>query len=256
MGNEYSGLLLPGTNSIVDLGTFVPFASQTPELACSVQSAQVNDEITPIAQYMAGEMNANAHGTDAKRMLELNRYDPKKCIADYTRQPWWQQLLGAGPAPGDCIDRAATAPLAAMLIWTGKVRQGGDWDHKLKISGKFHPRAPKAQQYHHYNGWVYYYDVWSNLHYGYVGMASGFSESALLDGAGGEQIASDLLRGNTPQRSSGVTGLRAWDDKFDRAAISAGVALYKSKPNQVFARDLVHLVVHSPIVNKHPLANR
>jgi hypothetical protein len=147
-----------------------------------------------------------------------------------------------------------TTKMAAMLIWTGKVRQNGDWDHKLKISYRFHPRARTDQEWHHYNGWVYFYDVWSNLHYGYVGTAAGFSESALLDGAGGEQIASDLLRGHAPKNTSGVTGLRAWDDPYDRAAITLGIKLYRAKPNQVFASDLVQLVVHSPNVNRKVLS--
>ncbi|MOA31335.1 hypothetical protein D3C78_1524870 [compost metagenome] len=62
----------------------------------------------------------------------------------------------------------------------------------------------------------YSYDIWSNIHYGYVGMAGGFSESLLLDGAGLEQIASDSLRWIRdskkfpgPKRSEGVDGLRA-----------------------------------------------
>jgi hypothetical protein len=256
MGNCYSGLLLPGIGSTVDLGTCVPFASPIPGFSCPIQKAQVNDEITPIAEYMAGEMNANAHGTDAKRMAELNRFDSNKCIADYTHLPWWQQLLGAGTSPGECVNMKLTTKMAAMLIWTGKVRQDGEWDHKLKISHRFHPRDPQAQQYHHYNGWVYYYDVWSNLHYGYVGTAAGISESALLDGAGGEQVASDLLRGKAPTNTSGVKGLRAWDDMYDRAAITAGIKLYRAKPNQMFAHDLIHLVVHSPIVDKRPLSNK
>jgi hypothetical protein len=203
---------------------------------------------------MAGEMNTNAHGSDTKRMAELNRFDSKKCSADYMHLPWWQQLLGAGPNPGECSDMKLTTKMAAMLIWTGKVRQNGDWDHKLKISYRFHPRARTDQEWHHYNGWVYFYDVWSNLHYGYVGTAAGFSESALLDGAGGEQIASDLLRGHAPKNTSGVTGLRAWDDPYDRAAITLGIKLYRAKPNQVFASDLVQLVVHSPNVNRKVLS--
>ncbi len=40
----------------------------------------------------------------------------------------------------------------------------------------------------------YFYDIWSNIHYGYVGRAGGLSESVLLDGAGLEQIASDSIR--------------------------------------------------------------
>lgn len=254
MSDLRSGLLSSGTGSIIDQGTFALVPSPRPGLCCPIRRTQVNDEITPIAYYMAGEMNTNAHGPDAKRMAELNSFDTDKCNADFRQLPWWQQLLGAGPRPGECIDMNTSAHAAALLLWTAKVMQGAEWDHKLKISHRFHPRDPTDQQYHHYNGWVYFYDVWSNLHYGYVGTAAGFSESALLDGAGGEQIASDLLRGDAPKHTSGVSGLRAWDNAFDRAAITAGIKLYRSKPNQVFSHDLVSLVVHSPIAYKRPLS--
>ncbi|MDH1262060.1 polymorphic toxin type 44 domain-containing protein [Pseudomonas sp. GD03944] len=40
----------------------------------------------------------------------------------------------------------------------------------------------------------YVYDIWSNIHYGYVRRAGFFSESVLPDGAGLEQIASDSIR--------------------------------------------------------------
>ncbi|BBH45222.1 hypothetical protein KU43P_16990 [Pseudomonas sp. KU43P] len=83
-----------------------------------------------------------------------------------------------------------------------------------------------------------FYDIWSNIHYGYVGRAGGLSESALLDGAGLEQIASDSIRKvqkwderKGPQRSADIEALRAWDDIGDRIAISIGVNLYKKHPN-------------------------
>jgi hypothetical protein len=65
-----------------------------------------------------------------------------------------------------------------------------------------------------------YYDIWSNIHFGYAGSAAGFEEGVLLDGAGLEQIGTDLLRRRWPTRSQGVQGLRAYDDKSDRASIS------------------------------------
>lgn len=84
----------------------------------------------------------------------------------------------------------------------------------------------------------YFYDIWSNIHYGYVGCISGLSEGVLLDGAGLEQIASDSIRKvqewearKGPQRSADIEGMRAWDDISDRVSISIGVKLYKQHPN-------------------------
>ena len=49
------------------------------------------------------------------------------------------------------------------------------------------------QKRHKLGGFNYYHDIWSNIHYGYVGTAAGFTESELLDGAGLKQIVTDLL---------------------------------------------------------------
>lgn len=98
----------------------------------------------------------------------------------------------------------------------------------------------------------YYYDIWSNIHYGYVGAAAGFSESVLLDGAGLEQIGSDLLRQRWPKGSSGVTGLRRFDDFSDRAAIAMGLRLYPIFPGSVSASVLLTRVLATPGLSARP----
>lgn len=204
------------------------------------------DELTPIAGYMAGEMNANAHGIEARKMKRLNEDSAARCIEDFTKLPIWRQLLGVGITPEQCIDMQMSNHLAALLLWTAKVHQGGDWDHKPKIAKRFHPRVagPQPEQHWHLYGLtLYFYEVWSNLHYGYVGRAAGFSESSLLDGAGLEQIGSDLGRGNLPRSRAGVPGLRSFDDPHDRTAIQIGVQLFKSTPSNVTAAQLVQEVV-------------
>jgi len=45
------------------------------------------DELTPLATYMAHEMNVNAHGADCVRMAKLNAFDAEGCIADYFKTP-------------------------------------------------------------------------------------------------------------------------------------------------------------------------
>ncbi|MCF5227671.1 hypothetical protein GIW32_30275, partial [Pseudomonas syringae] len=89
----------------------------------------------------------------------------------------------------------------------------------------------------------YFYDIWSNVHYGYVGRVAGFSESVLADGAGAEQIVSDSWgkisditkpserrKHRGPRRAENVDGLRAWDDDPDRISISIGIKLFNQHP--------------------------
>lgn len=213
------------------------------------------DELTPIARYIAQEMNANSHGDDAKRMKELNAFSAEACIADFTRLPMWKQILGLGVTPEQCIDSHLSYRGAALMAWGLKVRQNGDWDHKPRIARRFNDRNPGGLQHWHLHGCtLYFYDVWSNLHYGYVGRAAGFTESVLLDGAGVEQIGSDLVRLKIPERSPVIAGMRAWDAASDRAAIEAGVRLFGTRPGSVTAQEVLAIVLGASFVQSKPYA--
>jgi hypothetical protein len=82
----------------------------------------------------------------------------------------------------------------------------------------------QVQERHILGDFTYYYDIWSNIHFGYVGSAAGFTESELLDGAGAEQIISTLIGGGLPEKTT--EGLRGWDDEPDRVSVKTGIALF------------------------------
>ncbi|PWK31742.1 polymorphic toxin type 44 domain-containing protein, partial [Pseudomonas sp. OV226] len=188
-----------------------------------------------LAAYIASEMNTNIHHPSVLKMKELLSYD----VAEETRKqmalPWYAQIGTTSPQA-----IAASNGTAAMALFTERVGQDRPWDHKptlLKLFGG----KPRHKQ----GAYDYFYDIWSNIHYGYVGRAGGLSESVLSDGAGAEQIVSDserklreLVGLNSgkkplpgPHRSADVDGLRAWDDAPDRISISIGIKLYNQHPN-------------------------
>lgn len=177
------------------------------------------DELTPIATSMAHEMNVNAYEPDCLQIARLNAFDAEGCVADYFRASWWRKLFGA-LSPQQCTDIMVSNTEAALMIWAMKVRQDGEWDHKPKIAARFLSLSNHSHYRYTYDHVKCYYDIWSNIHYGYVGAAAGFDESVLLDGAGLEQIGSDLFRRRWPTQSAGVSGLRAYDDESDRVSIS------------------------------------
>jgi len=176
------------------------------------------DELTPIAVYMTHEMNVNAHGADCQKMSALNAASSTACIKEYFNAPWWRKLFGT-LSPQQCLDIEISSHTAALMMWALKVRQNAEWDHKPKIRAQFVSATTKTGTWHRYGGTEYFYDIWSNIHYGYVGSAAGFNENVLLDGAGLEQIGTDILRRRWPMHAPGVTGLRAFDDLSDRRAI-------------------------------------
>ena len=87
------------------------------------------------------------------------------------------------------------AAIAAISIFFYMVNDDAAWEHKQKkklptildLPGtNFYFPFPDDDQYE------YYYDIWSNVHYGYVGTIVGFSPS-ILQGGG---VANDLSKLN------------------------------------------------------------
>ncbi|MDI2595209.1 polymorphic toxin type 44 domain-containing protein [Pseudomonas sp. 681] len=194
------------------------------------------DQMEALATYIAGEMNTNIHDPAVLKMKELINYDTNKAAAEFLKLPWYARLAG----PPDFNTIAWTNKLEAMVIWTQKVGQDMEWDHKPKLRKLFPGVRHKQGQYD------YYYDIWSNIHYGYVGIIGGLSESVLLDGAGAEQIVSDSGRKAEemwkkpkeewelpgPHLTTSLSdGLRAFDDAPDRVSVSIGVKLANHHPH-------------------------
>jgi len=112
------------------------------------------------------------------------------------------------------------------------------------------PVPKHCQCYHQIGAHEYFYDIWSNIHYGYVGTACGFTESELLDGAGLEQIGSTLARGRMPDPFTSDARLRRWDDASDQASIALGIALY-GQPN-LTAELIRQRVLATPGLTRRP----
>jgi len=184
------------------------------------------DMMEQVATYIAGEMNRNIKHPSILKMKQLNSFDAAAENAKFQKLPWYARL---SPPNFQAMQLGNT--VTAMALWTERVGQNRPWDHKVTIGQQFGGAWQKHGQLD------YFYDIWSNIHYGYVGRAGGLTESALLDGAGLEQIASDSIRKiqkwderKGPHRSADIEGLRAWDDVGDRVSISIGIKLYKQHP--------------------------
>lgn len=107
----------------------------------------------------------------------------------------------------------------AKFLWAGKVHTkagasgvlgdlfvgDGAWDHKPIIEPVWGTDNRLGDVAH-----TYFYDIWSNIHFGYVGLAAGFSRAELTNGAGWQQIFDSFSD----------------DDKTDTEAIEAGCLLY------------------------------
>lgn len=234
---NYSDRSTTTNSQLTDLKPAANSASHSSTPKANFTTCPHPDQMEALATYIAGEMNRNIHHPSVLKMKELLSYD----VAEETRKqmefPWYAKIGLTNPQAIGVANGAA-----AMALFTERVGQGRDWDHKKKIPNTI------GGIWHKQGDYDYFYDIWSNIHYGYVGMVGGLSESALSDGAGLEQIASDSLRklGEKftevrtqrapekplpgPHRSGDVEGLRAWDDTPDRISIGIGIQLYMEQP--------------------------
>lgn len=73
--------------------------------------------------------------------------------------------------------------LLAKTLWTNLVRTGAKWDHKHILEKKLGLKTPPDYYFpiRDDNEHEWYYDVWSNIHYGFVGRAAGFDAQTLQD---------------------------------------------------------------------------
>lgn len=194
------------------------------------------DQAEDIAQYMVAEIQTNALSEPARRMIENNTYDGQARLAEWlaetNRQNYAVQLLRHASKP-NFYQTQSVLRAAAYGLWTEQVMQGAPWDHKPIIAARFPTNGNSTQFHHKYKKHEYYYDIWSNIHYGYMGAYCQFSESSMRDGAGLEQIGTDLLRGQTPQNREATNGagLRRFDDTTDSLSVGIGFSLYSQYPN-------------------------
>lgn len=210
---------------------------QSPPLASGsgLKTCNHPDQMEGVASYISGEMNNNIRHSSVLQMRTLISFDPYVETEKYMALPAYMRL---GKAP-DLFALALAKRAKALAIWVERVGQNRPWDHKPVLRKRFNGVWHKQGDY------LYFYDIWSNIHYGYVGAAAGLSESVLLDGAGGEQIVSDMVRkveelstklpadwvrsGPRPTQEP-WTHLRSWDDVADRVAIGLGVKLFHQFP--------------------------
>jgi RHS repeat-associated protein len=156
--------------------------------------------------YMFDQLVTNAKSVFAKQLRDLN--DGTACANNPLCDP-----------AGDKI--------AALVRWAWQVGPGRPWDHKPILRRMFHMDLDDNDTlYMKIPGYDIrmYYDVWSNIHYGYVGTAAGFDEQTLL------------LFPKIPV-------IAGTNDSVDDLTTTIGIDLYRRyKPDQLTPQALSHAI--------------
>lgn len=125
------------------------------------------DHFRDSSNFIYGEMMTNINSAQAKAI---------KSNIDQSESPW----AVFNPIPGSVAGPRAVA----LGIWYEQVKSGGPWDHKpilekrydLQSSNDFYFKVPDRDV-------EVSYDIYSNIHYGYVGRSSGISRFELIEAA-------------------------------------------------------------------------
>lgn len=207
------------------------------------------DGAIQVAQYIVKEIQTNVNSLVAHRIRyhltgelsnQLKRVFDKADasimqISNKTGQP----IAGA--------NHRSRSKITAAELWIGQVNTEEPWDHKLKIREKFKhvavhrplppPRSTWSETwYHKYKGHDYFLDIWSNIHYGYVGRSVGFTSNQLLTGSDTAQLLSNVSRLT-------MDG----DTVDDKTAMQIGIELFETYP---LSRDITATKILNQITSK------
>ncbi|MCK1970529.1 polymorphic toxin type 44 domain-containing protein [Franconibacter sp. IITDAS19] len=150
---------------------------------------QHTDGAIKVADYILNEIKTNVRGRFANVIRGyIDDETIKNAKKEWDNLPFYAKLA---PRPEPHLSEA-------IIVWHQTVKTGSVWDHKPKIRDMFGSvavarplpppsRTPSKSYYHKFKQYDYFYDVWSNIHYGYVGLSVGFSEWELLKGSSLEQ---------------------------------------------------------------------
>lgn len=189
------------------------------ELRCVVCSH--TDQAIEIAKYMCEEIQKNSSSREVYILSSLNKGEPD-----------------------DDLIQQGINKVAAYKVFHSVVSAGSVWDHKKEIRKKFPTNGNSTQYYHKYKKYEYYFDIWSNIHYGYIGLKSGFSEAELLHGAGMAQVL-DNKRFNILEIN--FFDISANDDIDDQQSIKIGFNLYYKfpEPSDMMPIDILNSIEHA-----------
>jgi hypothetical protein len=158
-----------------------------------------------VVQFIVNQMNDDRHDS---LVIDHRKFN-KKGGKEFKER--WEKLLEL-----------------ALKVRTG----GGDWDYKEAIRPIWGTSNRLGHRgYTEHEDRVYYYDIYANVHFGFIGRAAGYTLELLQKGAGIQQLV-DHLEDDPPE---------------DKEMIRAGYSLFEKKEQEkVSASDFLD------ILDKHP----
>ncbi|MEU3404983.1 polymorphic toxin type 44 domain-containing protein [Streptomyces sp. NPDC006670] len=177
-------------------------------------NASVTPIIPPTGSARSEQKFSDAGKWIFEEMKRNSKSDTVREIQSLLDKPEWYEL---GRNYGSDVS-------AALAMWGVKVAPGQDWDHKPQLQARYDLQTLDDYYFKQpgTNREVFY-DIYSNIHYGYVGRAAGFDADTLIKGA-----------------SLGETLLTGDDDQGDQITMRVGVDLYDRYGEDLTEKQLRH----------------
>jgi len=184
-----------------------------------MECSHEKDGAIEVAKYIVDEIKTNIKSKEAAEIYDYLDYKI------YIEKYYNKNTLAPPPDP-------IVIKEIGVAKWIAMVDTGKPWDHKPKITNRFKVVAVERytelgnytrSHYHKYHYHDYYFDVWSNIHFGFVGKYCEFSDSFLLFGSNTQQMITnlknlDFFQGDTPA---------------DKVSIQLGINLYYTYKDKI-----------------------
>lgn len=201
------------------------------------------------AKYIVREMKTNPFSIRGRQIHDSNHFDVEAYHRQRQDAPWYAKLSSRPTY----IEALAEEKLRAYALWADIVGPGQPWDHKPVLQKML--KAVWNLGWHKFGAHDYFYDIWSNIHYGYVGVAVGFTPKELINGAGLAQALHDTLGPLGKLRMPSMQNHPengAWpasaDDRPDHISIRLGCDLYAAvKPHALTHKILLETIEAVPL---------
>lgn len=194
--------------------------------------------------YICDEIKENVKSQEVKILQELLCNNGESLL-----RKAFKFALNTNP-----ITKAVTTEVSiynrmkAYKMWYNLVAKGKKWDHKevIKVEKGGEWTLDTEREY------KFRYDIWSNVHYGFIGLCAGFTKFELSNGAGVAQLK-DNIKSSSEWGQQYIKNrlvdigdadiLGAFDDAEDAQAVKVGYSLYEKYghvPQTLKPRDILH----------------
>ena len=211
------------------------------------------------ATYICNEIKGNVRSIFAKELISLiSNHNQTQVIQQQALDkmtPLGKALVMSGPTYNPVANKIAdkvSGRIKAYSKWKNLVAKDKIWDHKkmvLQMQNSMEWACDSTTEL------KFMYDIWSNIHYGFVGRYVGFTEFELINGAGYAQLGDnnrsvgqwlEQYAKNRFVDFGDADILGGFDDAEDTQAIKIGFSLFNKfgcAPELLKPQDIINEIM-------------